>query len=381
MVQLGLDASGNSITSGLVIRGIRDSAAGTANTSNAFYFNSVYIGGSNVASSSNTHAFFSDQTTSATSPRTMRDNIFYNARSNASGAGKNYAIQFAGSAPSPTGLTSNNNDLLANGTGGFVGSYNSVDQTTLANWQTATGVDANSISADPLFVNPNGSAATGNLHIGMGSPAIGGGTPVTTTLASPLTGILNDTDNYVRSTTTPTIGAVEFASAPVLQSVVSRLTHGGAGTFDLPLSTSSRVIEPRADGTGNFMIVYTFSGPITAGNANVSSGTGSVGGVSFSGNSMIVSLSGVTDQQTLTVSTNGVTSNYTVATAPSVQVGFLQGDATGDGVVNVGDTIVVRAVSGAAVDNTNFTKDVNADGMLNIGDTAVVRSLSGDFLP
>ena len=44
-----------------------------------------------------------------------------NARSNASGAGKNYAIQFAGTAPNPTGLTSNNNDLLANGTGGFVG--------------------------------------------------------------------------------------------------------------------------------------------------------------------------------------------------------------------------------------------------------------------
>jgi hypothetical protein len=57
------------------------------------------------------------------------------------------------------------------------------------------------------------------------------------------------------------------------------------------------------------------------------------------------------------------------------------GDATGDGVVNVGDTILVRAVSGATLDNTNFTKDGNADGMLTIGDTAIVRSLSGDFLP
>lgn len=384
MVQLGLDSSGNPITSGLLIRGIRDAAAGTGgNTNNSFYFNSVYIGGNGVASSSNTHAFFSDQTTSATSPRNFKDNIFYNARSNASGAGKNYAIQFAGTAPNPTGLTSNNNDLYVTGTGGFVGSFNSVDQATLANWQAATGQDGSSISADPLFVNPNGTATTGNLHIAAGSPAIGAGVPVTATLASPLTGILNDIDNYIRSATTPTIGAAEFATAPALQSVVSRLTHGGAGPFDLTLSTSSRIIEPRADGTGNFTIVYNFSGPVTSGNASVSAPNGgSVSNVSFSGNSMIVSLTGVTDQQTVTVSASNVGGNYTeTVSPPSVQVGFLWGDVTQDGFVNVGDTIRDRNFSGVTLDNTNFQYDVNIDGMVNVGDAALIRSKSGDFLP
>lgn len=47
--------------------------------------------------------------------------------------------------------------------------------TTLASWQTATGVDANSQQADPLFVN--GVAAPYDLHVATGSPAINLGTP------------------------------------------------------------------------------------------------------------------------------------------------------------------------------------------------------------
>ena len=53
-------------------------------------------------------------------------------------AGKNYAIAVGGTTPNPAGLTSNRNDLYATGTGGFVGLFNGADQTTLANWQTAT---------------------------------------------------------------------------------------------------------------------------------------------------------------------------------------------------------------------------------------------------
>jgi Domain of unknown function (DUF4214) len=208
MIRLGLDASGNPITTGFLIRGIRDSAAGAGgNTNNSYYFNSVYIGGTGVASSSNSQAFFSDQVTSATSPRDIRDNIFWNARSNAAGTGKNYAIAVGGTAPNPAGLTSNYNDLYATGTGGFVGLFNSVDQTTLANWQAATGQDANSISADPLFVNPTGTSSTVDLHIQSGSPAISAATSITTTTASPLTGITNDFDNDPRPAISPDIGA------------------------------------------------------------------------------------------------------------------------------------------------------------------------------
>ena len=108
MVQLGLDANGNSITSGYVIYGMFE-IAGTNN----LYFNSVYIGGSGVASSSNTFALVSNVTTGT---RFYEDNILWNARSNASGTGTNYAISLA----ALSGAISNYNDLFANGVGGCV---------------------------------------------------------------------------------------------------------------------------------------------------------------------------------------------------------------------------------------------------------------------
>ena len=53
--------------------------------------------------------------------------------------------------------------------------------------------------------------------------------------------------------------------APTLVSAVSRMTHGPAGTFDLPLSLSSRTIEPRSDGTGNYTVIFTFDQPVNSG--------------------------------------------------------------------------------------------------------------------
>ena len=97
---------------------------------------------------------------------------------------------------------------------------------------------------------------------------------------------------------------------------------------------------------------------------------------------MIVGLTGVTDQQTATIAFNNV---YGPGAAPPIsggaQIGFLIGDVNGDGVVNIGDSVVVRGQSGMALDETNIQNDVNVDGAINIGDAAVVRSKSGDFLP
>ena len=168
---------------------------------------------------------------------------------------------------------------------------------------------------------------------------------------------------------------------PGLVSVVSRLTHGnGAGTFDLPLSTSSRIVEPR-DGSGNFNIVFNFAVPVNSGTAST---TGSVGSanVSFSGNSMIVSLTGVTDQQNVTVTANNVSGPGSgTLSSVSTEIGFLIGDVTQDATVNVGDTVAVRNHAGVTLDNTNFQYDVNIDGMVNVGDTIIVRAKSGDTLP
>jgi uncharacterized repeat protein (TIGR01451 family) len=316
MIRLGLDAAGNSITSGLSIIGIRDiqgATGGAGTTVVNYYFNSVYIGGSGVASSSGTFAFNGG---ALTSTRNYVDNIFWNARSNASGAGKNYAISLAGTAPNPAGLTSNYNVLRATGTGGFTGLFNAVDQTTLANWQTATGQDANSLSVDPLFVNANGSASTGDIHIQAGSPVLAMGTPVV--------GITNDFDNDPRDNP-PDIGADERV-APT--SVATTLTVAPAtGTYGGTVNLSATLtdgVNPLSGQTINFTLngnaagsgVTNGSGVATVSNASlagINAGSYPTGvGASFMGNGIYLASSG---SAALTVNKADTTTTVTVSNA------------------------------------------------------------------
>ncbi len=87
---------------------------------------------------------------------------------------------------------SDNNDLYAAVNNvGYLGSA----QSTLADWQTASGFDAHSISMDPVFLNDSSFQAR--------ATALNGG-------ASPVSGILLDIENDVRNALTPDIGADEF---------------------------------------------------------------------------------------------------------------------------------------------------------------------------
>src|SRR5438552_13285334 len=82
-------------------------------------------------------------------------------------------------------------------------------------------------------------------------------------------------------------------SVLTLLSAASRLTHAGAGTFDvsMPLSGISGV-EDRSSGTYN--AVFTSTGAVTSGQFTVLSGTSTVGAIFFSGNTMTAQLIGVT---------------------------------------------------------------------------------------
>ncbi|MDZ4702367.1 MAG: MopE-related protein, partial [Saprospiraceae bacterium] len=178
---------GSGISTGMQINGINETVAGTDN----FYHNSVYIGGTGVGGSVNTFAFQSSITTNT---RNYRDNIFVNVRSNGAGTGKHYAVRVGGSTPNPTGLTINYNDYLANGTGGIFGLFNGADVVSLAGWQTAVGQDANSLSADPLFVSGL------DLHLSTNSPAESAGVLIAS--------VTDDFDGQTRAGLTPTdIGA------------------------------------------------------------------------------------------------------------------------------------------------------------------------------
>jgi hypothetical protein len=143
-IRLGIDGNGANVSVSSQINGIYKAASVSQNIS----FNTVYIGGLDVNSGTvNTYAF----RRSASGPAdAVMNNIFFNARSNATGTGKHYATFLNAN----NALISNHNDLFVNGTGGVLGLSAATDYATLAAWVAATSQDGASISSDPRLVNP-----------------------------------------------------------------------------------------------------------------------------------------------------------------------------------------------------------------------------------
>ncbi len=129
-------------TSKTIIFGIFE--PGISGITSKIYFNTVYIHGVPMSSTHNSYAFYCD---GSSSTRDIRNNIFYNARTQ---KGTHYAIYIrtAGGA-----LTINYNDYYtAETTLGYYGA----NITSFAAWKTATGQDANSLNVDPGFTNRGG---------------------------------------------------------------------------------------------------------------------------------------------------------------------------------------------------------------------------------
>ena len=121
-------------------------------------------------------------------------------------------------------------------------------------------------------------------------------------------------------------------SSPTANSVVSRKTHGGAGTFDIPLPlTGTPGIECRSGGaTNDYQIVFAFPSAVTFTGATVAAGTGSVGNTSGSGTTTAtVNLTGVGNAQIITVILQNASSG-TVTGNINVPMGVLVGDTNGD---------------------------------------------------
>jgi hypothetical protein len=171
-------------------------------------------------------------------------------------------------------------------------------------------------------------------------------------------------------------------AAPQLSQAASRRTHGSAGTFDvnMPLIGTTGV-EPRlADASGNRTVVFTFTAPVSGG--TVTSSAGTVSNTTFSGNEMIVTLSGVGPAQTITVTANNVSSSTGTLPSVSVNMAFLEGDVDGSRSVSSSDISLVKTRSGqGAVDSTNFRTDVTANGSINSSDVTPVKARSGNSVP
>jgi N-acetylneuraminic acid mutarotase len=177
---------------------------------------------------------------------------------------------------------------------------------------------------------------------------------------------------------------------PVVQSAVSRKTHGLAGAFDidLPLSGPAGIECRTTSPTNDQVIVVTFARNVTInGNpqAAVTSGIGTIGSegkpnggmVFVSGNTVTMPLTNVANAQTINITLFGVngTSNFVIP------MSVLAGDVNGNGAVNSGDIVATKSRIGQPVVATNFRADVNASGAVNATDVVSLKSNLGTGLP
>ncbi|MCF8296180.1 MAG: lamin tail domain-containing protein [Saprospiraceae bacterium] len=150
----------------------------------AYYSNAVnyFYNSVNVSTGSSAYALYQGNTTSNTTGQTFKNNIFAN------NAG-NYAAYFG---TTSTVAASDYNDFY---TTGASLAYWGGARADLSALQTASSMDANSVSMDPDFLSPT------NLHTK--SFALND-------LGTPLTAVTTDIDGEVRSVTAPDIGADEY---------------------------------------------------------------------------------------------------------------------------------------------------------------------------
>jgi hypothetical protein len=177
-----------------------------------------------------------------------------------------------------------------------------------------------------------------------------------------------------------------LAPALALATAVSRKQHGVDGPiFDinLPLSGTPGVESRTGGANGEHTIIFTFSNPIVSGTATVTSGTGSIPAAPvFSGNTMTVVLTGVTNAQTTTITLSNVTDSFAqVLPDTSVTVAFLLGDVNANLSVTASDLGQTKAQSGLPLDATTFRADVNANGAITASDIGQVKAQSGTFVP
>jgi hypothetical protein len=167
-------------------------------------------------------------------------------------------------------------------------------------------------------------------------------------------------------------------SVRTLLSAGSRLTHAGAGTFDISMAlTGVSGVEDRSSGTYN--AVFTFDGPVTSGQVTVVSGTATVGTILFSGNTMTAQLTGVTSAEVVTLRVQNI--NGDGQQHGDVPFGFLTADVNGNRTVDRPDLQQLQADRGQPVTAGNFRDDINLSGIVDRPDLQSVQTNRGHSIP
>ena len=195
--------------------------------------------------------------------------------------------------------------------------------------------------------------------------------------------------SYARQTSGPlalnnpsSVTCLPCPATPV--SVVSRKTHGTVGDFDIDLlgAPGGLGIECRigqGPNSNNHQVIFSFPCPITFTSATVSGqkGTPGVSSVNVNGSVVTVNLTGIANEQTITITLVNVNGVGNV----SVPMGVLLGDTTANRFVNSGDVSQTQSQSGQPLTGSNFREDVTANGFINSADVSLVQSKSGTSLP
>lgn len=165
-------------------------ADGTKN----FYHNTVNVWGTTAETGEYySMAFYNSNNLNT---RNLRNNLFVNTRVKGNSAtGAHYAYYLAVAAN--TNLTSNYNDYYVSPTG-VLGYFNGAPKTTLADIQTSTGGDVNSVNVNPLFANASGNAAENYVASSLSLAGVN------------LLAIVPADYNVVTRTTIPTMGAHDY---------------------------------------------------------------------------------------------------------------------------------------------------------------------------
>ncbi|MBV9008169.1 MAG: hypothetical protein JO354_03235 [Verrucomicrobia bacterium] len=178
------------------------------------------------------------------------------------------------------------------------------------------------------------------------------------------------------------IGAYELQIPVTVSSVVSRKNPNGV-SLDIPLSLTSTVIEcRRGGGTQAYEVVFTFANALTDVPGVTVQGTYS-SSVPSSPNpsTLVVDLTGVANEQDLTITLTNVTDSAgEESDSISVTMGVLIGAAIGRSPVSSADISFVKAHSGMAAQPGNIGSiraDVTADGVVNSADISLTKSQSG----
>jgi hypothetical protein len=168
----------------------------------------------------------------------------------------------------------------------------------------------------------------------------------------------------------------------------SRKFHGnGIGQKDLPLVDApiggNFTVEPR-QAAGGHQIVFRFSAPVNSVIAvgAVDAAMAAIGSAtpSFSGNDLIVTLTGVPDNVRLTVTASGV--NGIIGLNAAHAVGFMVGDVSGSRKINAADIAAVKARQTADLNTgSNYLFDLNLSGTMSSADITIVKSASGREMP